>query len=106
MRKKLFSRNNLVKISAISLTCALVFIPVSSHINSLSTVHADNSVSISSVDTSDSNEQTSDNDEQSDKKLLTLTTVQIIQFQTQQAIRQTVSSRFQAKILHSLRKQP
>mgnify|MGYP000741888699 CR=1 FL=1 len=40
------------------------------------------------------------------KKLLTLTTVQIIQFQTQQAIRQTVSSRFQAKILHSLRKQP
>ena len=68
MRKKLFSRNNLVKISAISLTCALVFIPVSSHINSLSTVHADNSVSISSVDTSDSNEQTSDNDEQSDEK--------------------------------------
>lgn len=68
MRKKLFSRNNLVKISAISLTCALVFIPVSSHINSLSTVHADNSVSISSVDTPDSNEQTSDNDEQSDEK--------------------------------------
>lgn len=46
----------------------MVFIPVSSHINSLSTVHADNSVSISSVDTSDSNEQTSDNDEQSDEK--------------------------------------
>ena len=68
MRKKLFSRNNLVKVSAISLTCALVFIPVSSHINSLSTVHADNSVSISSVDTPDSNEQTADNDEQSDEK--------------------------------------
>lgn len=68
MRKKLFSRNNLVKVSAISLTCALVFIPVSSHINSLSTVHADNSVAISSVETSDSNEQTSDNDEQSDEK--------------------------------------
>ena len=106
MRKKLFSRNNLVKISAISLTCALVFIPVSSHINSLSTVHADNSVAISSVETSDSNEQTSDNDEQSDEKTADTDNNSDNTVTNTTGNKQTVIIQFQVKILHSLRKQP
>lgn len=62
MRKGLFSKNGFYKILATSAVFALVAVTVPSHISSLSVVHADNDVSVNSIDDEDSTVTLSDSE--------------------------------------------
>lgn len=59
MLKRLFSKNKTVKLSAVIIACTLAVVPALCHIDALSTVHADNSIAINSVDTDDDSDTSS-----------------------------------------------